>query len=218
MNNFWKSTRFNKFFFNYYDSIVNNINCTYSWRCPPHHVKQFYRNNLSKNHLEIGPGTSYFIKNTQFDTLHLMDVNHDVLHFSATKMKNNSKYIYKIDHNIFVPDSPPIFLKDIHSIGVNYVLHCVPHKLSDSIYFLTKNIRTNTTYTLFGTTVVPQSTQNILAYSQIRLLNRYGIFHNRNHSVDDLSLYLSKNYYNRYTLHQIGNTLFFTVLVDNKYI
>ena len=90
MKSFWKNRKFNKIILNNYDYIVNNINCKYAWKCDQKHIKNLYRENISKNHLEIGPGTGYFLKNFQFDNLIIMDINKDILRNSSDNLKNNA--------------------------------------------------------------------------------------------------------------------------------
>ena len=81
-----------------------------------------YQKNIEKNHLEIGPGTGYFLKPYNFDNLSLIDVNKDnnKSHFN---LKDNCNNINLYQHNIFTKNNK-IDNLDINSVGLTYVLHC----------------------------------------------------------------------------------------------
>ena len=103
--------------------------------------------------MEIGPGTGYFIKKYQFENLLLVDINDDVLTNSKNNLINNSKNIKIINKNVFENNNK--LTDDISSIGLSYVLHCIPHDLNESVNNLVENINTNNKVVIFGSTVIP---------------------------------------------------------------
>ena len=64
-----------------------------------------------------------------------MDINNDTLKFSMNNLKSEYK-VKTINHNIF---KRKLMIEDLESVGLNYVLHCVPGKLEDKIDSLLKN-------------------------------------------------------------------------------
>ena len=159
-NLFWKNYKISNILLNNYDYFVNNLNCKYVWKCNQNIIKDLYKNNLSKNHIEIGPGTGYFLKQNQFDSLYLIDINNDILNDSFKNLKNNSKKIVKINKNIFNKNNQ-LKINNVNSIGLSYVLHCVPNTLDISLNYLVNNLNKKDV-TLFGSTVIPTNT-NFLA-------------------------------------------------------
>lgn len=199
----WSVNRINKFILNNYDYLVNNINCKYAWKCNQSVIKNLYKNNISKNHLEIGPGTGYFLKDYHFNNLALMDINRDILKESQNNLKINSKNITIYQHNIFDNDNRVNNL-NLDSIGLTYVLHCVPGKLDFLLNNLVKNLNSNN-YTIFGATVIPNS-NDFIASTELFFLNKTGIFSNYNDKMEDL-----ENFGKKYPIEfcQEGNVLVF---------
>ena len=206
-NLFWKNYKISNILLNNYDYFVNNLNCKYVWKCNQNIIKHLYKNNLSKNHIEIGPGTGYFLKQNQFDSLYLLDINNDILNDSFKNLKNNSKKIVKINKNIFNKNNQ-LKINNVNSIGLSYVLHCVPNTLDISLNYLVNNLNKKNV-TLFGSTVIPTNT-NFLASSELYFLNKLGIFNNLNHNLEQLKNF-SKNY--DHEINVVGNVLVFKIKI-----
>ncbi len=206
-NLFWKNYKISNILLNNYDYFVNNLNCKYVWKCNQNIIKDLYKNNLSKNHIEIGPGTGYFLKQNQFDSLYLLDINNDILNDSFKNLKNNSKKIVKINKNIFNKNNQ-LKINNVNSIGFSYVLHCVPNTLDTSLNYLVNNLNKKDV-TLFGSTVIPTNT-NFLASSELYFLNKLGIFNNLNHNLEQLKNF-SKNY--DHEINVVGNVLVFKIKI-----
>tara|TARA_Y100000591_G_scaffold11239_1_gene8743 strand:- start:7802 stop:8431 length:630 start_codon:yes stop_codon:yes gene_type:complete len=206
-NLFWKNYKVSNILLNNYDHFVNNLNCNYVWKCNQNIIKDLYKNNLSKDHIEIGPGTGYFLKKHQFNSLYLVDINHDILNDSFKNLKNNSKEIFKINKNIFSKNKQ-IKINNVNSIGLSYVLHCVPNTLDVSLNYLVNNLNQKD-ITLFGSTVIPTK-KNFFASSELYFLNKLGIFNNLNHNIQQLKKF-SKNY--EHEINIVGNVLIFKIKI-----
>ncbi len=203
MKTFWKNIKINKFIFNNYDYLVNNLNCKYVWKCDQKFINKLYEKNITYNHLEIGPGTGYFLRNYNFNNLHLIDINDDVLNNCEKNLKSNCQNIHLYNKNIFEINNK--INKEITSIGLSYVLHCVPNNLDSSLNNLVENVKTGNKIIIFGSTVIPNK-NDYLATTEIYLLNKFGIFNNMNHNKNQL-----ENIVNKYNgnIKQIGNVLIF---------
>lgn len=204
---FWRNKNIVTKSLKFYDYLVNDINCTYAWRCHKSNIFENYKNNIKTNHLEIGPGTGYFLKkNYNINKLYLMDINEDTLNFS----KNNLSFNYEvktINHNIF---EDKLEIKDLDSVGLNYVLHCVPGKLEDNIDNLLNNLESNNKINFFGATVVSdKNLQNTLSSVELFFLNKYNIFNNQLDTSKNLIDYLK---YNKIKFQEkiVGNVLIFS--------
>ena len=203
MKSFWKSQKINNLIFNNYDYFVNNINCKYIWKCDQRYIKKLYAHNITNKHVEIGPGTGYFIKKYQFRNLHLIDINQDILNNSKKNLTNNCQNIKIHNKNIFEINNK--INEDISSVGLSYVLHCIPNNLDISLDNLVENISTNNQITIFGSIVIPNK-KDIVAMTEIYTLNTVGIFNNINHNKQQLEYIIDK--YNGNIKH-VGNVLLF---------
>ena len=116
----------------------------------------------------------------------------------------------KINKNLFLDsnyDKTNNF-NGIKSIGLSYVLHCVPGSLDDSLNNLVKNIQQKH-LVLFGSTVVPEKTK-ILAKTELFFLNKLNIFNNENHNLEQLQKF-SSNY--EHEIKKVGNVLLFKIKI-----
>jgi len=204
---FWRNRNIVTKSLKLYDYLVNDINCSYAWRCHKSNIFENYKNNIKTNHLEIGPGTGYFLKNNyNIKKLYLMDINDDTLNFSKSNLSENYQ-VETINHNIF---KDKLEIKDLESIGLNYVLHCVPGRLEDNIDNLINNLETNNKVNFFGATVVSDKIlQNRLSTIELFFLNKYNIFNNEMDISKNLIDYLK---YNQIKFHEkiVGNVLIFS--------
>lgn len=191
MKLFWKNKNIGKISFLTYDFFVNKFVCSYIWRCNENNISKLYDENVSTNHLEIGPGTGFFIRKNKFNNLYLCDINRDVLDFTKNQLKNNSKNIISINKNLFL-DSNNLNIYDINSVGLSYVLHCVPGNLSDNLNTLKSNLSNNKNLTIFGSTVINTNNKAIPNLALL-FLNKYGIFSNKYHCYQDLRKFIKDN-------------------------
>lgn len=201
---FWSRSNIISKSLRYYDLFVNEINCKFVWSCHKKNIENLYKKNIRKNHLEIGPGTGYFIKNYKFNNLTLVDINDDILKYNL-KQQPLTKYIRQ---NLFLKDEK-INLLNYSSVGVNCVLHCVPGKLEDKMNNLIQSFN-DKDIIIFGATVVNDPSNNYLTNIQLKILNKYGIFHNKNDYTENLIHFLEKNNYN-YNIKKIGQMILFEI-------
>ena len=131
------------------------------------------------------------------------NVNQDILDNSKKNLNSNCKNLKIYNKNIFKNNNR--FNENISSIGLSYVLHCIPDNLDISLDTLIKNISQNNQITIFGATVIPNK-NDLLAMTEIFTLNKFGIFSNINHNKDQLEYIVNKYKGN---IKQKGNVLLF---------
>lgn len=173
-----------------YDLFVYRLVTPYVWRCQTEIVIDNYHRNLSDNHLEIGVGTGYLIKESEPHTRHLklslMDLNKRCVEKSAKRLSEYSPTLYQQD--ILQPFE--IGEKRFDSIGLNFVMHCVPGDFKSKgvafkhVYDALKNGGV-----FFGATVLHDGVKrSVLSRLVMKALNVLTIFHNSQDNLDDFKV------------------------------
>ena len=97
-----------------------------AWKCPSRRILQHYNEHISINHLDVGVGSGYFLDRCRFESpsprVALMDLNTNCLEVASRRIGRFNPEVYRA--NVLEPidiDAPKF-----DSIGLNYVLHCLP--------------------------------------------------------------------------------------------
>lgn len=181
---------------NLYDLFVCEFSNRFVWQCPSRNILALYACRVSPNHLEVGPGTGYFLDRGSFPSgfsrLVLMDVNSNCLEKS---MRRLARYAPKR----FCADVRSPRLREMpgfDSIGCNYVLHCLSGDAAARAAVI-GNLKTylNPGGVLFGSTILGHGVQTgVVASMFIKVYNSMGIFSNRLDSPDMLRRILEKQF------------------------
>lgn len=206
---FWNNSNIvskNLFF---YDYLVNDLNCSFAWKCNQKHILSNY-SNITDRHMEIGPGTGYFLKNKTFDTIQLIDINNDILTNASQNLTGNCSQINTFQHDIFTSSLPQ--LSKCNSIGLTYVLHCIPDKIENNLDNLIHNIPFKN-YNIYGASVIRDPVEkNMLAELELFWLNKMGIFNNDSDTYYGLCEFLENTGFN-YNLKLEGYVAIFNIKV-----
>ena len=200
----------------FYDLYVFKCVSPVFFQCPEDHIVKFYLANISKNHLEVGVGTGYLLKKCldagKLSSVALLDLNDNCL--SVTK-----KRLFPINCSAFkanILEELPFTGHRFDSIGLNYVLHCIPGTFKEKGEALGNLGRyLNDGGLLFGSTAIYHPGQNLMAKLVMDGYNRNGIFNNRSDIKEELARSLS-NHFSHVRLDQIGNVLFFMASNSGK--
>lgn len=162
-----------------YDIFALGISSRFVWRCPSKRALAHYDRHISDNHLDVGPGTGYFLDHCRFNSpsprIALFDLNPNCLETTSRRIARYKPEVYQgsvLDR--IERDIPPF-----DSIGLNYVLHCLPGTIrTKSVVFENLETLLNPGGTLFGATAlyreVPQtwiSRRMMDAYNEDRLFS-----------------------------------------------
>jgi len=216
ITNFWKYNNLVSKNIQKYDKVVNQINCEKVWKCSQQNIINNYQENINCNHLEIGPGTGLFLKkenlNTQLEKLTLVDINTKILNYSKKELEKEYSHVNALVYDLFSYEIPSNIV--FNSVGINYVLHCIPGNLQTKLDKLISNLGNNK-YNLFGASVICDPLHmNPIAEYELMFLNSFGIFNNNNDTYEELNDYLcSKNY--NFSLKKKGYVAIFNVHIDN---
>ncbi len=173
------------FMLSFYDRLVHGFSNRIAWRCPTERILDLYRNNLSSRHIEAGVGTGFFIDRANpgaFDQLTLLDINRHCLARSARRLARYQPLL--CEASLLAPIA--IDLDPVHSIGLTYVLHCLPGPMPTKLKAV-DHLRAliSEHAVLFGATILGRGMEpNAAARSLLRLYNAKGVFNNLD---DDLA-------------------------------
>lgn len=179
-----------------YDFFVLGFSNRWLWRCPTRRLEQHYRTHLSANHLDVGVGTGYFLDRCPFPTatprLALMDMNEEALAYTAGRVAR-----YRPERhvgNVLAPialDAP-----GFDSVGVNYLLHCLPGGMADkAVAFDNLRPLMRPGAVLFGATLVAgDAPRNLAARRLMAFYNRKGVFSNTADTLDELRRALTRRF------------------------
>jgi len=162
-----------------YDRLVHGFSNRFAWRCPTERLLHLYRTDLSLRHLEAGVGTGFFIDRAdppRFDYLALLDINRHCLARSAERLSRYRPVLR--EGNLFTP--LPGGLEPVGSIGLTYVLHCLPGRMSEK-FGVVDHLRPllSNRGVLFGATILGRGVApNAAARALLGLYNRKGVFNN----------------------------------------
>ena len=178
-----------------YDLLVLGISNRWIWKCPTPRLLEFYNQQVTGNHLDVGVGTGYFLDRCQFPErprIGLVDLNKNCLSATARRIERYQPTTWK--RNILEPlelDAEPF-----QSIGVNYLIHCLPGTLATKCVLFDHLLpHLEPRGIIFGSTIfgtgVPRSW---LARQLMATYNRKGIFTNLSDHPDQLRQELSQRF------------------------
>lgn len=193
-----------------YDAYVLGFSNTFVWQCPSRLILDFYNEHVSSKHLDIGVGTGYFLDKCRFPTptptLALMDLNPNSLRVASTRLRRYTPTTYLA--NVLEPAG--LGAAQFDSIGLNYLLHCLPGDMSSkSVVFQHLKPLLSERSVMFGTTILGQGVRHTsLAKLHLRVYNSRGIFSNTRDSLERLEAVL-KERFPAYSLRLVGCVAFF---------
>ncbi|MER5301728.1 MULTISPECIES: class I SAM-dependent methyltransferase [Streptomyces] len=187
---------YSKPFLNLYDLMVYRGTAPLLWRCPPKVSRQLYDTCVGARHMDIGVGSGYLLHHARFPVpeprITLVDLNPNSLAHTAHRLRRYE--VETVRANVLEPLPVPEHSHD--SVGMSYLLHCVPGGLPDkgiALAHAAAVVRPGGV--VFGTTVlsggVPVSS---VARRAMRTLNKRGAFHNDGDTLDDLRAQLDRHF------------------------
>ncbi len=172
----------------WYDLIVTMFSNRFAWHCPRKILINFFKENTSDNHLDIGVGTGYFLRKLHLipgkQRIGLLDLNEHCLAYATKKLQQFQPEVYQQD--VFKPFNG--ITKKFDSVSLNYILHCLPGTMSQkAVAFDHIKSVMNPGGKLFGTTILGKGVnQNGLAKKLLILYNNKKIMHNLNDNIETL--------------------------------
>jgi hypothetical protein len=199
-----------------YDLLVLGLSNRFIWKCPTPRLLAFYDAHVTGNHLDVGVGTGYFLDRCHFPAasprVALMDLNENALRFAANRIARAAPKTFR--RNVLEPivfDAEPF-----DSIGVNYLLHCLPGAIEEkAIVFdhLTPLMRDGAV--LFGSTLLQGGVARSAAARRLMAFyNAKGVFSNARDDLDGLRSALEARFRD-VSIEVVGCAALFSACVDS---
>ena len=177
---------YNRFMLTIYDPFVLRFMTRAVWKSPIALGVERYRQLIGQRHLDVGPGTGYFIEKATPPAgteITLLDANPKVLAHSSHRLAAMQPTTVEAD----VMKPLPLDSR-FDSAALSFVLHCLPGPQSNKATAI-RNVAVvlESDGVLFGGTVLGLSERhNRRARAMIRAFNRNGAFDNRGDTADGL--------------------------------
>lgn len=165
-------------FLTIYDSLILGFFAPVVWRCPVTRLVEEYRKHLGHRHLDVGPGTGYFLARADIpdgSPVTLLDPNPHVLSHASQRLQHLDVTTVEADVCKPLPVDGPF-----DSAALSGVLHCLPGPLPRKAAAVANVAAVLApTGVLFGASILGDPGHNTrLARSVLRGTNRRGAFDN----------------------------------------
>jgi len=192
-----------------YDPLVLGPISRYVWRCPAELGVRMYRQHIRPNHLDVGPGTGYFIDHAGLargSRVTVLDPNRNVLRHVTRRLHHLEVTAVEADVLKPLPVTGPFA-----SAGLNAVLHCLPGPLDRKAVAIANIARVlPPEATLFGATVLGRSVRHTrMGRAMLAAFNRRGAFDNLDDTEDGIAEILRRSFA-EVTIETIGGLALFT--------
>uniref|UniRef100_UPI003F49697D class I SAM-dependent methyltransferase n=1 Tax=Nocardia suismassiliense TaxID=2077092 RepID=UPI003F49697D len=199
-------------FLTIYDLWVIRLSNRYGWRCPAGVMLKMYRENLGARHLEIGPGSGWYLANTPVPAtaaITLMDLNPAPLAYVRRRLEALGCEVRTVVGNVLEP-VPAEAGSGFDSIGLNFVLHCVPGDFAAKGVAFTHLVRVlDDDGVLFGSTILDQRPSTLFGRALSAAYRRVGAFNNHGDTRPGLEAALAAAF-RVYSITEVGDICLFT--------
>jgi hypothetical protein len=177
-----------------YDPIVIGFLGWFLWRCPADPLFDSYRRLIRDNHLDIGPGTGYFLDKSSLpdgSRVTIVDPNTNVLRHASRRLRRLDVTVVEADVLKPLPVQGPF-----DSAALNLVIHCLPGPMSrKSMAVANVAARLAPDAVLFGASVLGRSANHTwLGRKVLSAFNRRGAFGNLDDSEEGLREILAASF------------------------
>ncbi len=195
-------------FLRIYDPLILGLFSPFVWRCPTTHLVERYRKHVGQRHIDVGPGTGYFLERAGLpdrSPVTLLDPNPNVLGHASRRLQRLDVTTIEADVCKPLPVHGPF-----DSAALNGVLHCLPGPLSRKAAAVANVAAVLApTGVLFGASILgPSGRHTWLARSMLKANNRRGTFDNLGDTEEGLGEILEASF-GRVELETVGSMAVF---------
>lgn len=172
-----------------YDVYVLQLSNALAWRCSRRRLLAHYDAHVSSRHLDIGPGTGWYLRHTAFPSdrpdVSLFDLNPTPMRAASRRLSERGISARTHVGSVLQPFGPE--LGPFDSIAASFVFHCVPGSWAEkgkAFQHIAAALAPGGVF--FGSTILNVGVpRNAAARALIALYNRrLHVFHNE---TDDLA-------------------------------
>mgnify|MGYP002403843355 CR=1 FL=1 len=197
-----------------YDLGVLRLSNTYAWRCPAERLLAHYNAHLGAHHLDIGPGTGWYLQHAEFPIVSpditLMDLNPATMKMASARLAERGiPAVATYTGSILSPIAGTGALFD--SVAANFVMHCVPGTWTDKgVAFRHIAAVVADDGVFFGSTILGTGVEhNLLGKALSAVYNAAKVFDNRSDDLDGLRRALEAAF-SDVTIDVVGTVAVFT--------
>jgi SAM-dependent methyltransferase len=179
-----------------YDPLVLGPIIRYVWKFPREEGVRLYREHIRPNHLDIGPGTGYFLEHAGLPAgskVTILDPNPNVLRHVSGRLLDLD--VTAVEADVLKPLPTP---GPFDSAGLSAVLHCLPGPLERKALAIENIARVVAPDgVLFGASVLGMSAKHTrVGKAFLRAFNRRGAFDNLDDTEAGLRDILERSFRN----------------------
>ncbi len=198
-----------------YDPLVLGPIARFVWRCPTTRLVERYRQHIRERHLDVGPGTGYFLERSGLprgSAVTILDPNANVLDHASRRLRHFDITAVEADVLKPLPVSGPF-----DSAALHLVMHCLPGPLERKARAVANVAAVLApTGVLFGATVLGTSGRHTrLARAFLAVFNRRGAFDNLADTEEGLRDVLGASF-ERVALETVGSIAIFAAADPRK--
>ncbi len=199
------------FFLRIYDPVILGFFTRVVWRCPPGRLVEGYRRHARPRHLDVGPGTGYFLERAGLPVgspVTILDPNAHVLDHASRRLRRLD--ITTVEADVLKPlplDGP------FDSAALSGVIHCLPGPLSRKATAVANVAAVLApTGVLFGASILGTSGRHSwLARRLLDSNNRRGVFDNLGDTQEGLGEILRASF-EQVQLETVGSFAIFAAM------
>jgi SAM-dependent methyltransferase len=204
-------SEYTPFFLRIYDPVILGFFTRVVWRCPTTVLVERYRRHIRPRHLDVGPGTGYFLARAglpEGSPVTVLDPNTNVLDHATRRLRRLD--ITAVEADVCKPLPIP---GPFDSAALNGVIHCLPGPISRKAGAITNVAAVLAPEgVLFGASILGTSGRHSwLARNFLNANNRRGVFDNLGDSQEGLSEILGASF-ERVELETVGSFAIFAAM------
>jgi hypothetical protein len=199
---------YNELLLRLYDPLVLGPISRFVWRAPAELGVEMYRDHIRPNHLDVGPGTGYFIEHAGLPAgseVTILDPNPTVLRHVTRRLRDLD--VTPVEADVLKP--LPI-AGAFASAGLNAVLHCLPgpiERKGAAVANIAAALAPDAT--LFGATVLGKAARHTRAgRAMLSAFNRRRTFDNLGDTQDGVAEILRSSF-REVDIRTVGGLAFF---------
>lgn len=177
-----------------YDPVILGPISRFVWRCPADVLAERYRQHIRRRHLDVGPGTGYFLEKagvTAGGAITLLDPNPNVLSYAVERLSGLNVTAVEADVCKPLPVTGPF-----DSAALNLVIHCLPgpfERKAEAVHHVASVLSSDGV--LFGSSILGTTgSHNRVARALLSDYNRRRVFDNLADSEGTITQMLEQSF------------------------